>query len=62
MTLNRVWYGEMHLVALYNRALDPGQVEQNFDAGPDGLGLGGPLAFPGTTEFLVVDTQDEAVY
>ena len=34
LTRNRAWLGEMHLVALYNRALDPDEVEQNFNAGP----------------------------
>ncbi len=34
ITRNRTWLGEMHLVALYNRALDPDEVEQNFNAGP----------------------------
>ena len=34
ITRNRTWLGEMHLVALYNRALDPDEVERNFNAGP----------------------------
>jgi hypothetical protein len=31
---NRPWFGELHLIALYNRALTPAEVAVNFDAGP----------------------------
>jgi PKD repeat protein len=31
----RPWLGELHLVALYDRALDPAEVTVNFQAGPD---------------------------
>lgn len=30
----REWLGELHLIALYNRALDADEVQQNFAAGP----------------------------
>jgi hypothetical protein len=33
MTMDRPWFGELHLVAVYNRALDPQEVNQNFQAG-----------------------------
>ena len=33
-TNNRAWLGELHLVAVYDRALDAAEVEQNFTAGP----------------------------
>ena len=33
-TGDRPWLGEMHLVAIYNRALPASAVEMNFDAGP----------------------------
>ena len=33
LTLERPWVGEYHLVAVYDRALDPSEVQQNFDAG-----------------------------
>lgn len=33
-TQNRPWVGEFHLLALYNKALTPSQVTQNFDVGP----------------------------
>ncbi len=33
---DRAWLGQMHLVAIYNRALTPAEVTQNFDAGKDG--------------------------
>ncbi len=33
-TNNRAWLGELHLIAVYDRALDAGEVEQNFVAGP----------------------------
>jgi YD repeat-containing protein len=32
------WLGELHLVAVYERALTPAEVGRNFDAGPDGAG------------------------
>ena len=33
-TNDRTWLGELHLIAVYDRALDIGEVEQNFMAGP----------------------------
>ncbi|MEO8166824.1 MAG: hypothetical protein ABI623_01165, partial [bacterium] len=30
------WLGEYHLVAIYNRALSPAEINQNFSAGPFG--------------------------
>lgn len=33
-TNDRPWLGELHLIAVYDRALDPAEVEQNFTAGP----------------------------
>lgn len=36
LTRERPWLGELHRVAIYNRALNPDQVAQNFQAGPDG--------------------------
>lgn len=33
-TGNREWLGELHLIAIYERALSAAEVEQNFDAGP----------------------------
>jgi hypothetical protein len=30
----REWLGELHLIAIYDRALDSEEVRQNFDAGP----------------------------
>ena len=35
-TGTRTWLGELHLVALYSRALVAGEVMQNFQAGSDG--------------------------
>ena len=43
LTLDRTWLGEFRLVAIYDRALEPAEVTQNFDAGPDGPGLPGDL-------------------
>ena len=43
LTLDRTWLGEFRLVAIYDRALEPAEVAQNFDAGPDGPGLTGDL-------------------
>lgn len=34
-TMNRTWLGDIHLVALYNKALSASEVEQNFKAGAD---------------------------
>ncbi len=33
-TNNRAWLGELHLIAVYDRALGAAEVEQNFTAGP----------------------------
>jgi hypothetical protein len=33
-TNDRTWLGELHLIAVYDRALDVGEVAQNFMAGP----------------------------
>ena len=33
-TNDRTWLGELHLIALYDRALDAGEVDQNFMVGP----------------------------
>lgn len=33
-TNDRAWLGELHLIAVYDQALDVGEVEQNFMAGP----------------------------
>ena len=44
VSLNRPWYGDIHLVALYDRALSPAEVQQNFVAGPDPeLGVAGAI-------------------
>ncbi len=37
LTGGRLWRGEYRLVAVYSRALAPGEVQQNFAAGPDPL-------------------------
>ncbi len=34
-TGDRAWLGELHLVAIYSRALLPGEVKQNYEAGSD---------------------------
>jgi len=36
LTFDRPWLGELHLVALYARALSPAEVAQNHKAGPGG--------------------------
>jgi len=33
-TNDRAWLGELHLIAVYDRALDAGEVQQNFMVGP----------------------------
>ena len=39
LTLDRTWLGELHLVAVYDRALTPAQVLQNYNAGAQGITL-----------------------
>jgi len=36
LTSDRPWLGELHLVAIYSRALEPAEVVQNHRAGPEG--------------------------
>jgi hypothetical protein len=36
LTGDRPWLGELHLVAIFDRALTEAEVNQNFEAGPDG--------------------------
>jgi hypothetical protein len=38
MTGDRPWVGELDLVAIYGRALNAGEVAQNYNAGPEGEG------------------------
>lgn len=38
-TNDRPWLGTFHLVAIYNRALNPQEVTQNFQAGPQGASI-----------------------
>ncbi len=45
--LTRPWLGEYRLVAIYDRALSPAEVQQNYDAGAD----------EGGTGYLVGDTN-----
>ena len=35
LTDDKAWLGTLHLVAVYDRALDPAEIQQNFEAGPD---------------------------
>ncbi|MFN0159305.1 MAG: immunoglobulin domain-containing protein [Bacteroidota bacterium] len=35
VSLNRPWYGDIHLVALYGRSLSASEALQNYSAGPD---------------------------
>ncbi|MEM9599125.1 MAG: LamG-like jellyroll fold domain-containing protein, partial [Acidobacteriota bacterium] len=41
-TGDRPWLGELHLVAIYDRALDSGEITQNYYAGPPTAGGGSP--------------------
>ena len=41
VTLNRPWLGELHMAAVYSRALSLSDVNQNFDAGPQSSTGGG---------------------
>jgi hypothetical protein len=36
LTGDRPWLGELHLVAIFDRALTEAEVSQNFESGPDG--------------------------
>jgi PKD repeat protein len=42
----RPWFGTFHLVAVYDKALSPAEVAQNFEAGADGEGGGGSSGPP----------------
>lgn len=42
------WQGELHLIALYNRALSQAEVTQNLSAGVRGLTVGAPTPVPTT--------------
>lgn len=53
-TQNRPWIGEFHLVALYDKALTPTEVQQNFDAGPVvEMETGGDGAWVGSQTYRV---------
>ena len=41
---DRVWLGEFHLVAIYNRALNTAEIDSNFTAGPDAEANISPLS------------------
>jgi len=41
---DRPWLGELHLVAVFDRALSAAEISQNYNAGPEGTGGGGNLA------------------
>jgi hypothetical protein len=58
MTLDRPWLGELYMVAIYNRALNADEIDQNFRAGLDnGDDLGEP---DDPTEPDVPSEPDEA--
>jgi WD40 repeat protein len=46
VTLERPWLGTYHLVALYDQALTPAEVEQNFNAGSQAQGTQSPPPAP----------------
>lgn len=54
VSLNRPWYGDIHLVAMYGRALSPSEVQQNFIAGPDpelgGVAITASQGMPGNDQ------------
>lgn len=64
---DRPWLGILHLVAVYDRALAPAEVQQNFLAGPGG-GNAGILAVAPATDFATsglegqVPAQSETFY
>ena len=35
LTDDKAWLGTLHLVAVYDRALDPAEIQQNYEAGPN---------------------------
>jgi hypothetical protein len=47
-TSDRPWYGKIHLVAVYDRALIQEEIEQNFEAGPNNL--------------LLTDSDSDGIY
>jgi len=46
LTGNRPWLGELHLVAVFDRALSAAEVSQNYNAGPEGSGGAGGNQIP----------------
>lgn len=57
-TLDRPWLGELHLVAVYDRALDSDEVGQNFGAGPNPGSSIAPDAEPNDPSVSVVPTAE----
>src|SRR5215217_4002312 len=55
---DRPWLGTCHLVALYNRALSPAEVRQNFGAGPQG---GEPVALTGRQALYPFDENSGTI-
>ena len=57
ITGDRPWLGEMHLVAIYDRALSTSEVDQNYDAGADSAGVPNTAPFAGDDSYTVVENQ-----
>ena len=62
--LDRPWLGELHLVAIYDRALSPAEVDQNFLSGPDisSAALTSTLNVTVSGNGSTVQTPDQAEY
>ena len=58
LTNNRDWLGDMHLVALYDRALNGNEIQQNFAVGPDCIGNLPPSALCSSVNDLCGDPLD----
>ncbi len=52
VSMNRPWYGDLHLVALYGRALSSAEITQNYAAGPDPELSGSPSTIPPSVRVL----------
>lgn len=61
LSQNRAWLGELHLVAIYERALTPTEIDQNFDEGPAPIRVGdGQWLSPDTYEVSMDRVSEEA--
>ena len=57
--VDRPWLGDFHLVAVYDRALDLAEIQQNYAAGQGGPPAGTPPTARAGNDQTVTDTDDD---